>query len=93
MAKLADRTKKNRNYFAILIGVVVVLMIGWPVFKRPHLKPAVLPSSVSLSSLQENRDELDKTVWAEELAAQEHERIFIHLWDNLRAASVKHKIF
>ena len=35
---------------------------------------------------------LDKTVWAEELLAQKHERIFIHLWDNLRAASAKHKI-
>jgi len=84
--------KKKRNFFTISIGVVVVLIIGWLVFGRHHLKPSVLPSSVPLSSLQDNRDELDKTVWAEELAAQEHERIFIHLWDNLRAASVKHKV-
>ena len=45
-----------------------------------------------LSSLVDDRVKLDKTVWAEELLAQKHERIFIHLWDNLRAASAKHKV-
>ena len=68
--------------------------MGWWVFNRPHMKPTVLSPSEprGLSSLEDNRVKLDKTVWAEELLAQKHKRIFIHLWDNLRAASVKHKI-
>ena len=87
-------TKKKRNRATILIGVVAALVMGWWVFNRPHMKPTVLSPSEprGLSSLEDNRVKLDKTVWAEELLAQKHERIFIHLWDNLRAASVKHKI-
>ena len=87
-------SKKKRNRGSILIGVAATLAIGWWVFNRPHTESTVLspPGPRGLSSLVDDRAKLDKTVWAEELLAQKHERIFIHLWDNLRAASAKHKI-
>ena len=91
-AKLTVAEKKNWNSPLILIGIVAVLIIGWAVLNRSNSKPVDLPLSGSIYSLQKNRNVLDKTVWAEELEAQEHERIFVHLWDNLRAASVKHKV-
>ena len=85
---------KKRNHTSILIGVVAIFAIGFWLFNRPHTESTVLspPGPLGLSSLVDDRAKMDKTVWAEELLAQKHERIFIHLWDNLRAASVKHKI-
>ena len=87
-------SKKKRNRASILIGVVATLAIGCWLFNRQHTEPTVSspPGPRGLSSLVSDRAKMDKTVWAEELLAQKHERIFIHLWDNLRAASVKHKI-
>ena len=89
--ELADGKKKNSIPY-LTIGIIVVLVIGWSVLNGLYMKPPDSTSSGSLYSLQENRNKLDKTVWAEELEAQEHEKIFIHLWDNLRAASVKHRV-
>ena len=85
---------KKRNHTSILIGVVAIFAIGFWLYNRPHTESTVLspPGPLGLSSLVDDRAKMDKTVWAEELLAQKHERIFIHLWDNLRAASVKHKI-
>ena len=89
--ELADGKKKNSIPY-LTIGIIVVLVIGWSVLNGLYMKPPDSTSSGSLYSLQENRNKLDKTVWAEELEAQEYEKIFIHLWDNLRAASVKHRV-
>lgn len=33
------------------------------------------------------RDRMDQTVWAGEMAAQEHEQVFVRLWDDLREAN------
>ena len=35
-------------------------------------------------AIQARRDHLDQTVWAKELLAQQHEAVFIQLWDDLR---------
>ncbi|MBI1899985.1 MAG: VCBS repeat-containing protein [Planctomycetia bacterium] len=39
--------------------------------------------------LARQREELDQTVWANEVAAQHYEAPFVRLWDNLRAARDK----
>jgi hypothetical protein len=40
-------------------------------------------------SLARVRDRLDQSIWATEVAAQEHEQTFVVLWDNVRAADDK----
>ncbi len=40
-------------------------------------------------SLARVRDRLDQSIWATEVAAQEHEQTFVVLWDNVRAANDK----
>ena len=85
--------KKRKILFSVLISAALAtLILVCLMLNRTHPKSTVSHHSQTLSSLREKRSELDKTVWAEELLAQKHEKIFIHLWDNLRAASVKHKI-
>ena len=42
------------------------------------------PGEHSATDLAEQRDHLDETVWAPEIAAGEHEKPFIQLWDRLR---------
>ena len=51
-------------------------------------------SAVSdLNILFKERDEMNKTVWSDERKAQEHERYFISLWDELRAADDPFEVF
>jgi len=42
--------------------------------------------------LRAERDERDRTVWADEAAAQRYERYFVSLWDDLRAAGDKYAV-
>ncbi|MBI4327112.1 MAG: CRTAC1 family protein [Chloroflexi bacterium] len=37
-----------------------------------------------METIQARRDRLDQTVWAKELLAQQHEAVFVQLWDDLR---------
>ncbi len=39
------------------------------------------------------RDELDKTLWADEVQAQKHEEFFVDLWDRLRGTEDRFAIF
>ena len=39
------------------------------------------------ASLANVRDRLDRTVWAQEVAAQRHERVIVSLWDDLRRST------
>ena len=53
---------------------------------------AVMAKSLSAASdlniLFQQRDEMNKTIWSDERKAQEHERYFVSLWDDLRAAGL-----
>jgi hypothetical protein len=42
--------------------------------------------------LFEERAKADRTIWADEILAQQHEAVFIELWDQLRASEQKHKV-
>jgi hypothetical protein len=42
--------------------------------------------------LLEAREELDKTVWADEVRAQEYEKVFTKLWDQIRRESGREKL-
>ena len=44
------------------------------------------------NDLLKQREELDKTIWVDEVVAQEYETIFIKLWDRLRAAEGAEKL-
>ncbi len=45
------------------------------------------PLQEGVRHLESHREELDKTVWANERLAQEHEVPFIDLWDSIRGAA------
>ncbi|MFQ5748500.1 MAG: CRTAC1 family protein [Planctomycetota bacterium] len=47
--------------------------------------PPMVPQE-KVSHLSEERQLLDKTLWSEEVQAQDHEQTFVHLWDRLRGA-------
>ena len=53
--------------------------------------PAALTAEMS-EALREQREHLDRTVWAKERLAQEHERSFVKLWDDLRQASDSYEV-
>jgi hypothetical protein len=45
-----------------------------------------------LEKLIEERQELDNTIWADEVTSQEYEQVFVDLWDRLRASQEKWKV-
>ena len=45
-----------------------------------------LVAAPNLNILLQEREQLNDTVWSNEVDAQEHERYFIRLWDSLRAS-------
>jgi hypothetical protein len=53
-----------------------------------HSTTTVLDESLveRLRQIEARRQLLDRTVWADEVAAQRHEAVFIKLWDELRSA-------
>jgi hypothetical protein len=42
--------------------------------------------------LLKKRNDLDKTIWKDEVLSQEYEQVFVNLWDQLRAAKDKLKV-
>ena len=50
----------------------------------PTPVPKDSPQPAKGLTLEEERMELDRTVWKGEVAAQEHEQTFIRFWDRLR---------
>ncbi len=45
-----------------------------------------------LEKLVTEREELDSTIWSNEVLAQKHEDVFVKLWDDLRGAADKHTL-
>lgn len=64
-----------KNRFSLLLPACLSLLVPFA-YATPPDSAAIL----------KEREDLDKTVWAPEVEAQEYERVFIDLWDNLRAA-------
>jgi len=55
---------------------------------RALARDKMTPAGQSLAGV---RDRLDQSIWAREVAAQEHEQTFVVLWDKVRAADNKLK--
>jgi len=82
---------------ASLLAVLAIAISGCPRQDLPSQTktgaspgeppPAQAPPTNSLSELVKTRQELDQTVWADEVLAQRYEAPFVKLWDNLRASS------
>ena len=86
--------KNNQLLTIALFLLATIFAAGWLIFTPSTSKPGKtnVPSEPTMPSLESSRAELDTTVWAKEVSAQEHEKIFVHLWDRLRAGTEKHKI-
>lgn len=59
---------------------------------QPQGQANVTKAVVTSSDLLEERVELDKTVWAKEVEAQEYETTFVGLWDRVREAGTGSKL-
>ena len=74
---------------------LLVAVIGWLWFSNlsKMWNIATLPDmQEAVAELRAERDELDQTVWADEVLAQQYEQYFIQLWDDLRATDDKHAV-
>lgn len=84
---------------ALGCGLVIFWLLHGSDTEVPPAPPPVLttPSPVLPTSEQQpfkealaieaERNQLDQTVWAQELLAQKHEDVFVKLWDSLRASA------
>ena len=75
----------------VVLPLFLLLACGKPEVSEdstgsPTPVPKDSPRPVKGLTLEEERMELDRTVWKEEVAAQEHEQTFIRFWDRLRKA-------
>ena len=92
-------TKQNLVAFLAALAVVIPLLWMFSPYSEstppalqaiPPLHPAPRGHSLDAGTtrkfleFEERRNELDRTVWAAELQAAQHEDVFIRLWDNLR---------
>ncbi len=87
----------------IAIGATALLMVmrghdGQPIQPIGEDPPQQDPSqpteqtsgiSMFVGERTSDRQELDRTVWSDEVAAQRYEEPFVQLWDNLRTSSDK----
>jgi hypothetical protein len=93
----------DANRRSVIIIAVAVLIVGGgiaflllcdrddqPVAADSDQQPAD-ESSVSsfVEEITSDRQELDRTVWSDEVAAQNYEKPFIQLWDDLRESTDK----
>ena len=67
------------------------LHVGHREFEAGRLVKEALPEELQqrIQTVVQEREQLDKTVWKEETAAQQVEAVFIDLWDELRGAKDK----
>lgn len=70
----------------LLITPLTIISFGGCSQKQQDLSPAT-PEELSQQS-----EELDKTLWSNEVLAQKYEETFVRLWDNLRTSEDKYDV-
>mgnify|MGYP000168017440 CR=1 FL=1 len=71
-----------------LVGSIVILCGGCEQKATVDLPKSddSAKTPVSSKEIMDQRESLDKTVWAGEVDAQKHETVFVRLWDRIRDA-------
>jgi len=72
----------------IAVGVIVFVLLG----DQPDKNEPIV-QNLELVKLEQRRKQLDKTLWQDEVLAQEYEQLFIELSDRLRKHPDNHHIF
>ncbi|MBA2482071.1 MAG: CRTAC1 family protein [Planctomycetes bacterium] len=73
-----------------LAGMVFVLAPRRPILVTPAVPPGTAAGPAvgdQVRRFEADRENLDRTLWKDERAAQAHEESFIRLWDQLRATA------
>ena len=86
---------------AVAIGILVVLGLVVYRLSIPHQDHQTAAdadvdepvTSVVIDKLTFERASLDRTVWSDEVMAQEYEEPFVRLWDELRNSEDKYEVF
>ena len=84
--ELAAESGRRGWGFWILAGLVGAVLVAGGVFVSLRSPDRQRPS---LEELVRQRQELDKTIWADEVTAQQYEEPFVALWDAIRNAADK----
>ncbi len=83
-----------RDFIAQLLGTKFIEMKTTIIFlSLASFVGSAFCSNVDVSDLYEEKAELERTVWSTEVEAQEHERYFIELWDELRKSGHDLSVF
>ncbi len=81
----------RRGWLLLVAAVVLIVAVLFlwrckvPIPQVSEVKKASLSETTNAHRVLEERKELDQTVWKDEILAQQYERTFIRLWDDLRA--------
>lgn len=79
-------TKRLQFVLAWMVAGLVLLAIL--ILKRSADRTGIDPKTLErFLQIEAGRNQLDETVWGQEMLAQKYEDIFIQLWDQLRAAA------
>ena len=88
----------TRLIASVLAIAGVILLVCWGVIYGLDSGPSKNPLEVTeevrnaAEEIKEQRRELDRTVWSEEVLAQEYEQLFVKLWDDLRQSKTPHQV-
>ncbi len=84
--EVASESGRRGWGFWALAGLVGAVLVAGGVFVSLRSPDRQRPS---LEELVRQRQELDKTIWADEVTAQQYEEPFVALWDAIRNAADK----
>ena len=70
---------QRKIFLTILCAFLTQVLVGSDISEKENL----------VEELEKERQQLDETVWANEILAQKYEKYFIKLWDNIRVSDDK----
>jgi enediyne biosynthesis protein E4 len=84
-------TGRTQTFQNIAADQFIEIVEGKKAFTTTPLKKLTMSENAETRAavLLKERQQLDQTLWKDELLAQEYEQVFVELWDTLRAADDK----
>ncbi len=100
------KTEVRTRVPLIVVAIAILVVLGLAVYRlsipRQERQTAVdagvevdageSTASAAVEKLASERESLDRTVWSDEVMAQEYEEPFVRLWDELRNSADKYEV-